>query len=163
MSDFGGFLRKVVSRPEVSAKKADFAVHIPLEERRSVRPRELAMNRDGSRAGNRRYPPLSLASRFEAANRAMENDELGGVCRVAVAFAIDMLKAALLLDLPDKVFVERNLKLGRQLDFVGLDHLDLNRLNWDLGGLVLLREHREGGENDCTRSKAGTCVQNAVH
>jgi hypothetical protein len=46
-----------------------------------------------------------------------------GVRGVSVAVAIEMLKAALFPELPDQVFIKRNLKLGRQCDFVGLDHL----------------------------------------
>ena len=54
-----GLLGEVVGCLKVAAKEPDLAVYIPIQERRSVGPRELTMNRDGRGAGNGSHLPGS--------------------------------------------------------------------------------------------------------
>src|SRR6266480_3837598 len=68
----------------------------------------------------------------------MKNNYFSGAARVAVTVAIDVLKFPRLLKLLNQVFVKRNPEFGRQLDFIRLDHLDLDRGCPYLGCRVLL-------------------------
>src|SRR5882724_8265280 len=135
--DMRGLLGEVVGCLKVAAKEPNLAVNILLEKERSVRARELAMNRDGCGAGNGCYLPGPLAARLEAPNRAMKDDEIGDTRGVAVAVTIHM-RESVLLELANQVFVKGNLEFSRQLDFVRFNHLNLERRRLDLGGLVLL-------------------------
>src|ERR1700686_2578890 len=123
----GRLFSEIVSSFEIPAKKTDLPVDIPVQDCVSVRSRELTMNADGSCAGNRGYLSGPFAARLKASNVAVENHEIADICSVAVPFAIDMLKLSVFLNLTNKVFVERDLKFRRQLDFVRLNHLDLDR------------------------------------
>src|SRR5260370_38063848 len=147
--DMSGLLGEVVGCFEVAAKEPDLAVYILLEKGRSLRARELAMDCDGRGAGNGGHLPSPLAARLEAPNRAVKDDEVGDTRGVAVAVAIHM-RESILLELPSQVFVKGNLEFSRQFDFVGLNHLNLDRRRLDLCGLVLLgqkwrstEDHRE--------------------
>src|SRR5580700_1360788 len=134
-----GLLGEVVGGFKIAAKEPDLPVNILLEKGGSVRTRELAMDRDGGGAGNRCYLPGPLAACLEAPNRAMKDDEVGDARGVAVAVAIHMRKS-LLLELTNQVFVKGDLEFSGQLDFVGLNHLHLERRRLDLGGFVFLGE-----------------------
>src|ERR1700688_2735512 len=160
--DMRGLLGEVVGCFEVAAKEPDLAVYIPLEKGRSVRTRELAMNRDGCGAGNGRYLPGLLAARLEAPNRAMENNKLGDARGVAVAIAIHM-RESILLELANQVFVKGNLELRRQLDLVRLNHLHLKRRRLDLGGFVFLSEQWRGSENHSEEEQPDPRVKDALH
>ena len=94
------------------------------------------MNRDGRGPGNGCHLAGPLAAGFKAPDRAMENNQVGGICGGAVAVAIDMLKCSLFLDLLNEIFIEGNLKFGREFDFVRLDHLDFDCRRVNLGGQV---------------------------
>src|SRR5882724_10217799 len=136
MRDMGGFLCEVVGGSEISSKKPNLAVYIPREERLCIRAGELAMDRDGRGAGNGCHLAGPLAAGLKASDRAMENNQVGGTRGGAVAVAIDMLKCSLLLDLMNEIFIEGNLKFGREFDFVRLDHLDLDCRRVNLAGQV---------------------------
>src|SRR6266849_3081360 len=144
--DMSGLLGEVVGCFEVAAKEPDLTVYIPLEKGRSLRARELAMDRDGRGAGNSGHLPGPLAARFEAPNRAMKDDEVGDTRGVAVAIAIHM-RESIFLELANQVFVEGNLEFSGQLDFVRFNHLHLKRCRLDLGGFVFLGEQWRGSEN----------------
>src|SRR6266699_5441445 len=144
--DMRGLLGEVVGCLKVAAKEPDLAVYILLEKGRSLRARELAMDRDGRGAGNGGHLPGPLAARFEAPNRAMKDDEVGDTRGVAVAIAIHMRKS-LFLELTNQVFVKGNLEFSGQFDFVRFNHLNLERRRLDLCGLVLLSEQWRGSEN----------------
>src|SRR5260370_8483348 len=88
VSDTRGLLGEVVGCFEVAAKEPDLAVYILLEKGRSLRARELAMDRDGRGAGNGGHLPGPLAARFEAPNRAMKDHELGDPRTVASPITI---------------------------------------------------------------------------
>src|SRR5260370_36775877 len=102
------------------------------------------MNRDGSCAGYGCYLSGLLTASLEAPNRAMKNNEVRDTPCVAVAVAIHMQKS-LFLELMNQVFVQCDLELRGHLDFVRLDHLNLDRRGLDLVGLMFLVEHRSGG------------------
>src|SRR5258708_8408689 len=84
------------------------------------------MNRDGRGPGNGCYLPGLLAACFESPNCATKNYEVGDTRGVSVAVAIHMRKS-LFLELMNQVFVQCDLELRGQLDFVRLDHLNLDR------------------------------------
>src|SRR6185295_18394826 len=77
MRDTGGFLCEVVGGSEISSKKPDLAVYIPCQERVCIRAGELAMDRDGRRAGNGCQLAGPLAAALKAPDRAMENNQVG--------------------------------------------------------------------------------------
>src|SRR5207253_1248206 len=93
MCHSGCLLGEVVGSLEISTEEPDLAVYIPLQEGSPVRPRELAMNRDGGRAGNGCHLPGPLTACFESSDGAMKNNEVGDPNRIAVAIAIDMLES----------------------------------------------------------------------
>src|SRR5882672_2139320 len=160
--DMRGLLGEVVGCFEVAAKEPDLAVNILLEKGRSVWARELAMDRDGRGAGNSGHLPGPLAASFEAPNRAMKDDEVGDTRGVAVAIAIHM-RESILLELANQVFVKGNLEFGWQLDFVRLNHLNLERRRLDLGGLAFLGQQRRGSENQCEQGQPEPRAEDAVH
>src|SRR5258708_31970169 len=160
--DMRGLVGEVVGCFEVAAKEPDLAVYILLEKGRSVRARELAMDRDGRGAGNGGHLPGPLAARLEAPNRAMKDDEVGDTRGVAVAVAIHM-RESILLELANQVFVKGNLEFSRQLDFVRLNHLHLKRRRLDLGGFVFLGEQWRGSENQCEQGQPEPRAEDAVH
>src|ERR1700757_3476573 len=123
--DMRGLLGEVVGSSEISAKEPDLAVYILLQERRSVRPRKLTMDCDGRGAGDGCYLSGALAAGLEAPNRTMKNYQVRDICCVAVAVAIHLRESAF-LKLANQVFIECNLEFSRQLDFVRLNHFDLN-------------------------------------
>src|ERR1700747_79875 len=143
MCHSGCLLGEVVGSLEISTEEPDFAVYIPLQEGSPVRPRELAMNRDGGRAGNGCHLPGPLTACFESSDGAMKNNEVGDPNRIAVAIAIDMLES-LFSQLANRVCVKRTLEFSRQLDFVRLDHPDLNRPRFDSCGPAFPGEQRAG-------------------
>src|SRR6266403_1314682 len=96
MCNIGGLLGEVVGGSEISAKEPDLAVYIPLEERRSVGPRELTMNREGRGPGNGCYLPGLLAACFESPNCATKNYEVGDTRAVSLAVGLHMRKSRLL-------------------------------------------------------------------
>src|SRR5216684_5889133 len=160
--DMSGLLGEVVGCFEVAAKEPDLTVYIPLEKGRSLRTRELAMDRDGRGAGNSGHLPGPLAARFEAPNRAMKDNEVGDIRGVAVAVTIHM-RESVLLELANQVFVEGNLEFGWQFDFVRLNHLNLERRRLDLGGLAFLGQQRRGSENQCEQEQPEPRAEDAVH
>src|SRR6266496_2094779 len=160
--DMSGLLGEVVGCFEVAAKEPDLAVNILLEKGRSVRARELAMDRDGCGAGNGCYLPGPLAARLEAATRAMKDDEVGDTRGVAVAVAIHM-RESILLKLANQVFVKGNLEFSRQLDFVRFNHLNLERRRLDLYGFVFLSEQWRGSENHSEEEQPDPRVKDALH
>src|SRR6266576_433856 len=162
MCDIGGLLGKIVGSSEISAKEPDLAVYIPLQQRGPVLPRELAMDRNGRGAGNGGHLPGLLAARLEAPNRAMKDDEVGDTRGVAVAVAIHM-RESILLELANQVFVKGNLEFSRQFDFVGLNHLNLERRRLDLGGLVLLGQKWRSTEDQREQGQLDPPVENALH
>src|SRR5258706_3321846 len=162
MRNIGGLLGEVVGGSEISAKEPDLAVYIPLEERRSVGPRELTMNRDGRGPGNGCYLPGLLAACLESPNCATKNYEVGDTRGVAVAVAIHMRKS-LFLELMNQVFVQCDRELRGQLDFVRLDHLNLDRRHLDLDGLVFPSEQRTGGEKQGKHRQPNTWTWKALH
>src|SRR5882672_3363821 len=162
MCNIGGLLGEVVGGSEISAKEPDLAVYIPLEERRSVGPRELTMNCDGRGPGNGYYLPGLLAACLESPNGATKNYEAGDTRGVAVAVAIHMRKS-LFLELANQVFVQCDLELRGQLNFVRLDHLNLDRRHLDLGGLVFPSEQRTGNEKQGKRGQPNTWSWKTFH
>jgi len=136
MCGMSGLFGEVVGGLEIPAKEPDLAVYIPREEGLCVWARELAMDGDRRGAGNGCHLAGPLAAGFKAPDRAMENNQVGGTRGGAVAFAIDMLKCSLFLDLMNEIFIKCNLKFGREFDFVRLDHLDLDRRGVNLAGQV---------------------------
>jgi len=134
--DMGGFLREVVGGPEITSKKPNLPGYVPREERLCIRAGELAMDGDGRGASNRCHLAGPLAAGLKALDRAMENNQVGGTRGGVVAAAIDMLKCSLFLDLMDEIFIESDLKFGREFDFVRLDHLDLDCRRANLAGQV---------------------------
>src|SRR5713101_4465844 len=160
--DMSGLLGEVVGCFEVAAKEPDLAVYILLEKGRSLRARELAMDRDGRGAGNGGHLPGPLAARLEAPNRAMKDDEVGDTRGVAVAVAIHM-RESILLELANQVFVKGNLEFSRQLDFVRLNHLNLERRRLDLCGFAFLGQQRRGSENHSEEEQPDPRVENALH
>src|SRR6266403_5961806 len=136
MCGMSGLFGEVVGGLEIPAKEPDLAVYIPRQERLCIRAGELAMDRDGRGAGNGCHVAGPLAAGLKASDRAMENNQVGGTRGGAVAVAIDMLKCSLLLDLMNEIFIEGNLKFGREFDFVRLDHLDLDCRRVNLAGQV---------------------------
>src|SRR6266404_4392292 len=136
MCDMGGLFGEVVGSLEISPKEPDLAVYIPLQERVCVRAGELAMDRDGCGPGNGCHLAGPLAAGLKAPDGAMENNQAGGTRGGAVAVAIDMLKCSLFLDLMNEIFIEGNLKFGREFDFIRLDHLDLDCRRVNLAGQV---------------------------
>src|SRR5258705_3629168 len=100
-----GLFGEVVGGLEIPAKEPDLAVYIPLQERLCVVAGELAMDRDGRGAGNGGHLAGPLAASLEAADRAMENNQIGDIRGGAVSVAIDMLKCSLFLQLINKIFV----------------------------------------------------------
>src|SRR5258708_39515752 len=161
MCNIGGLLGEVVGGSEISAKEPDLAVYIPLEERRSVGPRELTMNRDGRGPGNGCYLPGLLAACLESPNCATKNYEVGDTRGVTVAVAIHMRKS-LFLELMNQVFVQCDLELPGQLDFVRLDHLNLDRRHLDLSGLAFPSEQRTGGDQQGKHSQPNTRTWTAL-
>src|SRR5258708_26428748 len=141
-----GLLCEVVGCFEVAAKEPDLAVYILLEKGRSVRARELAMDRDGRGAGNGSHLAGPLAARLEAPNRAMKDDEIGHTRGVAVAVAIHM-RESILLELANQVFVKGNLEFSRQFDFVRFNHLNLECRRLDHCRFVFLSGPWRGTEN----------------
>ena len=139
MCGTSGLFGEVVGGLEIPAKEPDLAVYIPREERLCIRAGELAMDRDGRGAGNGCHLAGPLAAGLKAPDRAMENNQVGGTRGGTVAVAIDMLKCSFFLDLMNEIFIEGNLKFGREFDFVRLDHLDLDGRRVNLAG-QLLRE-----------------------
>src|SRR6266403_3284205 len=131
-----GLFGEVVGGLEIPTKEPDLAVYIPLQERLCVVAGELAMDGDGRGPGNGGHLAGPLAAGLEAPNCAMENNQVGDTCGGAVAVAIDMLKCSLFLDLMNEIFIEGNLKFGREFDFVRLDHLDLDCRRVNLSGQV---------------------------
>ena len=136
MCCMSGLFGEVVGGLEIPAKEPDLAVYIPREERLCIRAGELAMDRDGRGPGNGCHLAGPLAAGPEAPDRAMENNQVGGTRGGAVAVAIDMLKRSLFLDLMNEIFIKRNLKFGREFDFVRLGHLDLDCRRVNLAGQV---------------------------
>src|SRR6266852_80608 len=120
------------------------------------------MNRDGRGAGNGCYLPGLLAACLESPNGATKNYEVGDTRGVAVTVAIHMRKS-LFLELMNQVFVQCNLELSRQLDFVRLDHLNLDRRRLDLGGLVFPSEQRTGGEKQGKHRQPNTRTWKTFH
>src|SRR5215472_6195408 len=110
--DAAGLLCKIVGGPEIPSEETNLSRDILFEERPSFRIRELTMNTDGGCAGHRGYLASLLASRFETAYRAVKDYEVGRTRGIAVAFAINVLKSAL-LKLPDEVLVKCNLEFRR--------------------------------------------------
>src|SRR5258708_36149409 len=96
MCNSGCLLSEVVGSLEISTEEPDLAVDIPLKEGSPIRTRELAMNRDGSGAGNGCYLPRPFTTLFESADSAMNNYDIGDSHRVAVAVPIDMLQSLFL-------------------------------------------------------------------
>src|SRR5260370_22371197 len=160
--DIRGLLGEIGGCFEVAAKEPDLAVYIPLEKGRSVRSRELAMDRDRRGAGNGGHLPDPLAARLEAPNRAMKDDAVGDARGVAVAIAIHM-RESILLELANQVFIKSNLEFGWQLDFVRLNHLNLERRRLDLGGLAFLGQQRRGSENHCEQGQPEPRAEDALH
>src|SRR5260370_8359695 len=160
--DMRGVLGEVVGCLEVASKERDIAICIPFEKGGSVRVCELEMNGDGSGAGNGGHLPGPLAARLEAPNRAMKDDEVGDTRGVAVAIVIHM-RESVLLELANQVFIKSNLEFGWQLDFVRLNHLNLERRRLDLGGLAFLGRERRGSENQCEQGQPETGAEDALH
>src|SRR6266481_6249152 len=160
--DTRGLLGEVVGCFEVAAKEPDLAVYILLEKGRSVRARELAVNRDGCGAGNSCYLPGLLAACLKVPNRAMKDDEVGDTRGVAVAVAIHM-RESVLLELPNQVFVKRNLEFSGQFDFARFNHLNLERRRLDLCGLVLLGQKWRSTEDQREQGQLDPRVENALH
>src|SRR5260221_2605301 len=158
----GGLLREVVSCFEVAAKEPDLAVYILLKKGRSVRAREPAMDRDGRGSGNGGHLPGPLAARFEAPNRAMKDDEVGDTRGVAVPVAIHM-RESILRELANQVFVKGNLEFCGQLDFIRLNHLNLERRRLNLCGLVLLGPKWRSTEDQHEQGQLDSRVENAFH
>src|SRR5260370_39830891 len=80
----------------------------------------------------------------------MQDHEIRSIRGVAVAFAVNVLKAALLLELLYEVFIERHLKFSRQLDLVGLNHGDADGRGLYFRERLVLRPQtasREEGDN----------------
>src|SRR5260370_22461437 len=75
--DMRGLLGEVVGCFEVASKEPDLAIYIPLEKGGSVRACELAMNRDGSGAGNGGHLQGPLAARLEAPHRTIKDHDGG--------------------------------------------------------------------------------------
>src|SRR5260370_20065367 len=120
------------------------------------------MNRDGRGAGYGCHLPGLLAACLESPNRATKNYEVGNTRGVAVAVAIHMRKT-LFLELMNQVFVQCDLELRGQLDFVRLDHLNLDRRRLDLGGLVFPSEQRTGSEEQGGDRQPDTCALKTFH
>src|SRR5262249_46881376 len=89
--------------------------------------------------------PRPLASFLEFAHSAMKYHEITHTRRPGISIAI-CLRESLFIELPNQVFVQRDLKLCRQLDIVGLDHFDLYRRDFTLGSLFFLGKRGLGGE-----------------
>ena len=134
MCGMSGLLGEVVGGLEIPAKEPDLAIYIPREERLCIWAGELAMDRDGRGPGNGCHLTGPLAAGLKAPDCAMENNQVWGTRGSAVAVAIDMLKCSLFLDLLNEIFIEGNLKFGREFDFVRLDHLDLDCRRLNLAG-----------------------------
>src|SRR5882672_1698072 len=160
--DMRGLLGEVVGCFEVAAKEPDLAAYILLKKGRSVRAREPAMDRDGRGSGNGGHLPGPLAARFEAPNRAMKDDEAGDTRGVAVPVAIHM-RDSILLELANQVFVKGNLEFCGQLDFIRLNHLNLERRRLNLCGLVLLGPKWRSTEDQHEQGQLDSCVENALH
>src|SRR5258708_17053704 len=120
------------------------------------------MNRDGRGAGYGCHLPGLLAACLESPNRATKNYEVGDTRGVGVAVAIHMRKF-LFLEWMNQVFVQWDLELRGQLDFVRLDHLNLDRRHLDLGGLVFPSEQRTGGEKQGKHRQPNTRTWKALH
>src|ERR1700752_1508901 len=136
MCDTRCLFGEIVGSLEIPAEEADLAVYIPREERLCIRAGKLAMDRDGRGAGNGCHLAGPLAAGLKSPDRAMENNQVGGTRGGAVAVAIDMQKCSLFLDLMNEIFIEGNLKFGREFDFVRLDHFDLDCRRVDFAGQV---------------------------
>src|SRR5258708_2660312 len=160
--DMRGLLGEVVGCFEVAAKEPNLAFYILLEQGRSVRARELAMNRDGCGAGNGGHLPSPLAARLEAPNRAMKDDEVGDTRGVAVAIAIHM-RESIFFELANQIFVEGNLEFSRQFDLVRLNHLHLKRRRLDLGGFVFLGQQWRSTEDQREQGHLDPRAENALH
>src|SRR4029077_6549044 len=160
--DMSGLLGEVVGCFEVAAKEPGLAVYILLEKGRSLRARELAMDRDGRGVGNGGHLPGPLAARFEAPNRTMKDDEVGDTRGVAVTIAIHM-RESILLELANQVFVKSNLEFSGQFDFVRLNHVNLECRRLDLCGLVLLGQKWRSTEDQREQGQFDPRVENALH
>src|SRR5215469_15487026 len=120
------------------------------------------MNCDGRGTGNGCYLSGALAAGLEAPNRAVKNYKVGDICGAAVAVAIH-LREPDFLELANQVFIKYNLEFSRQLDFVRLNHFDLNRRRVDLDGLGFFGQQRVRNEKKSGDEKPNTRVQNALH
>src|ERR1700757_74786 len=136
MRDMGGLFGEVVGGLEIPAKEPDLAVYIARQDRLCIRGGELAMDRDGRSPGNGCHLAGPLAAGLESPDRAMENNQIWGTRGGAVAVAINMLECSLFLDLMNQIFIKRNLKFGREFDFVRLDHLNLDCRSLNFAGQV---------------------------
>src|SRR5260370_40615025 len=117
-------LRKVIRGREICAEEHHFAFDVALEQRLAILVGKLAVDIDGCRSRDRGQLTHLLTSLLEAADRAVQDHEIRSIRGVAVSFAVNVLKAALLLELLYEVFIECHLKFSRQLDLVGLNHGD---------------------------------------
>ena len=97
MCDAGCFLGEVISGFEISAEEAHIPLDVARQQQSAVLIGELAMNAYGGRPGDSGYLPLHFATLSEASNCAMEDDQIGSVGGVSVAFTINSLDPALLL------------------------------------------------------------------
>src|SRR5260370_39512330 len=120
------------------------------------------MNRDGRGPGNSCSLPGLLAACLESPNCATKNYEVRDTRGGAVAVAIHM-RRSLFLELMNQVFVQCGLELSGQLDFVRLDHLNLDRRHLDLAGLVTPSEQRTGGEKQGKHRQPNTRTWKAFH
>src|SRR5579864_1756315 len=112
MRDNGCFLGKVVSSFEVPSEEPDSSTDVARQQQLAALVGEFAMNANRGRPGNRGYVPRHFAALFESTDRAMKDDEIRSVGGISIAFAIDVLKAALLLQFLHQVFIKRDLKFS---------------------------------------------------
>src|SRR4029434_3616453 len=105
------------SGPQISTKKSYFPVQLAFKKHLAIAGREAAMNSDGRSSGNSGTLQCSLATRLEASNYAVKDNQIGNILGVAVIIAIHM-REPLFLELTNQVSVKRNLEFRGQLDLV---------------------------------------------
>ena len=113
MCNTGCFLGKVIGSLEISAEEPHIPLYVARQQQSPVFIGELAMNTYGGCPGDSGYLTRHFAALLEASNCAVEDDQIGSVGGVSVAFTINSLDPAFFLQLLNQVLVERNLEFRR--------------------------------------------------
>src|SRR5208337_1998031 len=133
---------------QVVAEEPHLAVNVALQQHLSLFIRELTMNRNGGGSANRCEVTLKFTALFEACNRRVKNNEIGGVGGIPVTVTIDLGEAPFLLQFLNQVLVECYLKFGRQVYLSRLDHLHFDRrCRWLYDWRWLRRQQRRRAQS----------------